>query len=199
MNYIKQLRYGFLLTALFVCAGTASAQGPVNNASTTTSHLAVTATFQSALQLDITTAVGTGVTIGGSAGIYTLDLGNVNGLGIGTPATHVTRTAVSGGFTYTTPIVLTPSFSGFAGSAAAITVGQNASDGAIAKFAAREGAAADSVAVLPAVASSRVVHATAANGTPFDRFIGVFVGTANDADAIAGVRTMNLVYTITMP
>ena len=199
MNYIKQLRYGFLLTALFVCAGTASAQGPVNDDAVTTSNLAVSATFVTALQLDITTATA-GSSVGGSLGSYTLGFGSIDGLALSTPGANITRTAVSGGYMYTTPITLTPSFSGFAGTAAAaITVGENASDGATSKAAAREGAEFDSVAVLPAVASARVVAATAASGTPFDRFIGVFVPTGNGGNAIAGARSMNLVYTITIP
>jgi len=199
MHYIKQLRYGFLLAALFLCAGTASAQGPVNDAATTTSNLAVSATFVTALQLNIATATA-GSSVGGSPGSYTLGFGNIDGLALSTLGTNITRTAVSGGYMYTTPITLTPSFSGFAGTAAAaITVGQNALDGATSKTAAREGAAFDSVAVLPAVTSSRVVAATAASGTSFDRFIGVFVPTGNGGDATAGARSMNLVYTITIP
>ena len=198
MNFMKNLRYAFLFAALFACAGTASAQGPVNDAGTTTSNLAVSATFQTALRLDISTATA-GSTVGGSLGSYTLGFGNVDGLGLNTLGTNITRTAVSGGFMYTTPITLTPSFSGFTGSTAAITVGQDASDDAASKGAAREGAAFDSVAVLPAVASARVVAATASNNAPFDRFIGVFVPTGNGGNAIAGARSMNLVYTITVP
>ena len=139
MNFIKQFRYGFLLAAVFLCAGTASAQGPVNGAAVTTSNLAVSATFQSALQLDIATATA-GSTVGGSLGVYTLGFGNVNGLGIGTPGTNITRTSVSGGYMYTTPITLTPGFSGFAGATATVTVGQDAADDAASKSAAREGA-----------------------------------------------------------
>ena len=198
MNYIKQFRYGFLLTALFLFAGTASAQGPVNGAAVTTSNLAVSATLQSALQLDIATATA-GSTVGGSAGIYTLGFGNVNGLGIGTLGTNITRTSVSGGYMYTTPIKLTPSFTGFAGATATITVGQNAADDAASKSAAREGAAFDSVAVLPAVASATLITAAAVNGTSFDRYIGVFAPNGNGGVNIAGARSMNLVYTITVP
>lgn len=201
MNFIKQLRYTFLLAALFAFAGTASAQGTVYNAAATTSNLAVSATFQSALKLDIATATA-GAEVSGLAGggVFSVGLGNVNGLGLGTPASNVTKTAVSGGFTYTTPITLTPSFSGFATTTAAITVGQDATDDAASLSAAREGAAASSVAVLPAVASARVVAATAASGTPFDRYVGFYVPAANNAGiALAGARVMNLVYTITVP
>ena len=80
---------------------------------------------------------------------------------------------------YTTPITLTPSFSGFAGATASITVGQNDADDAASKSAAREGAAAVSVAVLPAVASATLITAAATNGTAFDRYIGVFVPNGN--------------------
>jgi hypothetical protein len=198
MNFIKQFRYGFLLAAVFLCAGTASAQGPVNGAAVTTSNLAVSATFQSALQLDIATATA-GSTVGGSLGVYTLGFGNVNGLGIGTPGTNITRTSVSGGYMYTTPITLTPGFSGFAGATATVTVGQDAADDAASKSAAREGAAAASVVVLPAVASATLISAAVTNGTAFDRFIGVFVANGNGGVNIAGARSMNLVYTITVP
>jgi hypothetical protein len=198
MNFKSPIRLTMLLAALFVFAGMAAAQGPVNDAATTTSNLAVSATFQSALRLDISTATA-GSTVGGASGIYTVAFGNVNGLGLGTPGTNITRTSVSGGYMYTTPITLTPAFSGFAPTTASITVGQDAADDAFSKSAAREGAAAASVAVLPAVASARVVTAAATNGTAFDRYIGVFVPNGNAGAAAAGDRSMNLVYTITVP
>jgi hypothetical protein len=198
MTLNSPLRLVALLAALFAFAAVAAAQGPVNDTATTTSNLAVSATFQSALRLDITTAAA-GSTVGGASGLYTLAFGDVNGLGIGTPDTNITRTSVSGGYMYTTPITLTPGFSGFAPTTASITVGQDAADDAFSKSAAREGADAASVAVLPAVASARVVTAAATNGTAFDRYIGVFVPNGNAGAAAAGSRSMNLVYTITVP
>lgn len=198
MKYKLHLRYGFLMAALFLCVGTASAQGPVNGATSTTSNLAVSATFQTALQLDITTATA-GSTVGGSLGVYTLGFGNVNGLGLGTPGANITRTSVSGGFMYTTPITLTASFSGFAGATATITVGQSAADDAASKLAAREGATAATVAVLPAVAVATLINAAVTNGLSFDRFVGVMVPNGNGGSNMAGARSMNLVYTITCP
>lgn len=186
------------MAALFLCVGTASAQGPVNGATSTTSNLAVSATFQTALQLDITTATA-GSTVGGSLGVYTLGFGNVNGLGLGTPGANITRTSVSGGFMYTTPITLTASFSGFAGATATITVGQSAADDAASKLAAREGATAATVAVLPAVAVATLINAAVTNGLSFDRFVGVMVPNGNGGSNMAGARSMNLVYTITCP
>lgn len=199
MKYLKQLRYALALGVLVLCAGTASAQGPVNDATTTTSNLAVSATFQTALRLEISTASG-GSSVGGSSGVYTLSFGNVNGLGLGTPGTGITMTAVgTTGFMYTTPITLTPSFSGFAPATATITVGQDAADDAASVAAAREGADAGSVAILPATAVARIVTAAATNGTPFDRTIGVWVPNGNTGTNIAGARSIHLVYTIKVP
>jgi hypothetical protein len=200
MKFNHTLRLAVLLTALFAFAGIAAAQGPVYDTASTTSNLAVSATFTSALQLDIATAEA-GSPVSGPAGAYTMSFGNVNGLGLGAAGSNITKTSVTGGFMYTTPISLTPSFSGFTtGAAAAITVGQDTNDDTASKSAAREGAAFNSVSVLPAVASARVVAATASNGTSFDRYIGVFVPNANNSGvALAGSRSMNLVYTITIP
>ena len=198
MTVTSPFRLVGLLVALFAFAGIAAAQGPVNDAAVTTSNLAVSATFQSALQLDIATATA-GSTVGGASGVYTLAFGAVDGLGLNAPGTNITKTSVTGGFMYTTPIKLTPSFSGFAGATATITVGQDAADDAASKSAAREGAAAVSVAVLPAVASATLVTAAATNGTSFDRYIGVFVPNGNGGVNMAGARSMNLVYTITVP
>lgn len=198
MTFHNPLRFAVLFTALLVFAGTAAAQGPVTDAAATTSNLAVSATFQTALQLDIATATA-GSEVGGADGSYTLGFGGVDGLGLSTPGINITRTAVSGGYMYTTPIKLTPSYSGFAGATATIKVYQDANDDAASKSAAREGAAAASVAVLPAVASATLVTAAAVNGTSFDRYIGVFVANGNGGVNMAGARSMNLVYTITVP
>jgi hypothetical protein len=199
MIFNSPVRTLVLIAAVFAFAGMASAQGPVIDTAVTTSNLEMTATFQTALQLNISSATAGSTVTPGLAGIYAMDFGNVNGLGLGTPGSNVTKTAVSGGQMYTTPITLTPSFSGFAGATATITVGQDASDDAASLSAAREGAAAATVAVLPLVASARTVTAIAANGTGFDRYIGVFVANGNGGVNVAGGRSMNLVYTITVP
>lgn len=199
MTFNSPLRLVALLAAMCALAGTAAAQGPVNDTAATSSNLAMSATFQTALQLDISTATA-GSTVGGTLGTYTLAFGNVNGLGLGTPGTNITRTAVTGGYMYTTPITLTPSYSGFAGATATIKVGQDAADDAASKSAAREGAAALSVAPVPAVgATATLITAAAVNGTPFDRYVGVFAPNANGGVNMAGARSMNLVYTITVP
>src|SRR5438874_8542268 len=73
---------------LFAFAGAAAAQvGPVRNGVTSASLLYLRANAQNALQLDISTAAGgatvTGATGNNSTGVFSLDFGNVYGLGMG--------------------------------------------------------------------------------------------------------------------
>jgi hypothetical protein len=186
---IRNLRTSFVLLALFVFAGTAAAQGPVINASTTSSNLAMAATVQTAVQLNISTGTS-GATVAGSnsTGLFTLDFGNVNGLGLGTPTTNVSVTADATGATYTTPINLTPIYSGFATETADVTVQAGASAN---QTMAREGAAAVSVtAVTTAVAA----FSDAASGSNNERFVGFRVLRTD----VAGAKAATLIYTITV-
>jgi hypothetical protein len=201
MSFKSSFRLLVLAAAVFAFAGIAAAQGTVYNTSPSTSNLAVSATVQSALNLDISSDVA-GVTVGGTAGsgTFTLDFGNVNGLGLGTPSANVTKTAVSGGFLYTTPITLTPNFSGFTGSAASIKVEQAASDDAPSKAAAREGSSAGINSSTVPTTGATAFTASASSGTPITRYVGVKVlNDNNTANANAGARSINLVYTISVP
>lgn len=200
MTFCSTTRLLALLAALFTFAGIAAAQGPVANSSSTTSNLAVSANFQTALQLDISQAVG-GVTVGGSAGTYTLEFGNVNGLGIGSPAANVTKAAASGGYLYTTPIELTPAFSGFSVATASITVEQDASDDAGSQAAIREGSSASIASSTVALSGSSATPFTtsATNGTAITRYLGIYVPNNNNSTAAnAGARSINLIYTISV-
>lgn len=194
----NSLRFTVLMTLLFAFASIAAAQGTVFDTSSTTSNLAVSATVQTALSLDISSDAA-GAVISGTNGSYTLNLGNVNGLGLGSPAANVTKTAVTGGFLYTTPITLTPNFSGFASPTATIKINQPASDGAASVAAAREGStAAIDAGTVPAAATTFTAAAT--NGTPITRYVGVKVLNGNaGATFEAGTRIINLVYTISVP
>ena len=94
MTFKSPLRLSVFVAAVLAFAGVASAQGTKFDASTTYSNLAMTATVQTALNLEISTNVA-GVAVTGTAGsgAYGLDFGNVNGLGLGTPKANVTKTA----------------------------------------------------------------------------------------------------------
>ncbi|OLE55445.1 MAG: hypothetical protein AUG51_03015 [Acidobacteria bacterium 13_1_20CM_3_53_8] len=196
------IRILLLLAALFAFAGIAAAQaGPCSNCSSATSDLAVSANIQTAMQLDISTATG-GVNVGGSSGSYTLDFGDVNGLGVGSPSANVTKAAVRGGYLYTTPISLTPNFSGFTGTEASIVVEQDSSDSAAAQDAVREGSSASiSISTVQLTGGSATAFtSSAANGTPITRYVGIVAYNDNSsAAANAGSRSINLVYTISVP
>ena len=71
------------MLALFVLSVTAAAQ------TATVPHLTVNATVANALQLNISSSVS-GVIGTGTSNDFVVDLGNINALGIGTPATGVT-------------------------------------------------------------------------------------------------------------
>lgn len=204
MSIKKYLSYSTVVLALFVFAGTAAAQGTVYNTASTTSTLTMTATVETALNLEIS-AHGSGAAVTGTAGsgVYGLNFGPVNGLGLGTPTANVTKTPATGGFLYTTPIVLTASYSGFTGEAASIKVHQPAADGAASVDMAREGGptAAIESGTLPASAvTATAFNAAVTNGQAITRYVGVLVRNANaGATDEAGTRTMNLVYTISVP
>lgn len=190
--YIRNyLRYSFVLLALFLFTGAAAAQGPVVDNNTTTSNLEMSATVQTAVQLNISTGSG-GATVSGSnsTGLFSIAFGNVNGLGLGTPTSGVTVTADASGALYKTPINLTPVYSGFATETADVTVTAGLSGD---EDLAREGSAAISsastVSATPAVAFSN-----AASGSSNERYVGFYIPRTE----VAGAKTATLIYTVTV-
>jgi len=204
MSFKKTFPLLLALLGLFVFAGTAAAQvGPVRNGLTSDSQLNLTANAQNALQLDISTAGGgatvTGATGNASTGVFSLDFGNVNGLGIGTPTAGVSVAIQAGGALYTTPISLTPRYSGHVNNTASISVLLDGSAGdANGRAATREGAAAGSV-VAPSSVVPNIFTSGATNGTVVTRYVGYFVSNANGASAVNGAMSSRLVYEITIP
>lgn len=184
-------RFVFPLAALLLCAGNAAAQGPVSNNNTTTSQLQMTATVQTAVQLNISTGSG-GATVTGSnsSGLFSVAFNNVNGLGLGTPAAGVTVSADSAGALYKTPINLTPVYSGFATETADIEVEAGSSGD---EDLAREGDVdiSSSSTVSPTPASA---VANAASGSNNTRYVGFYIPRTE----AAGSKTATLIYTITV-
>lgn len=185
------LRYSFLFAALFAFAGTVAAQGPVSDNNTTTSNLEMTATVQTAVQLNISTGAG-GATVSGnnSTGLFSIAFGNVNGLGLGTPTAGVTVTVDASGALYKTPINLTPVYSGFDTETADITVEAGTSGD---EDLAREGNA--SISSSSTVSGTPVsVISNAASASNNERFVGFYIPRT---EAI-GAKTATLIYTITV-
>jgi hypothetical protein len=204
MSFRRSLNLAFTFVALLVCAVSASAQadlGPQRGSGTSSSQLNITANGQASLQIDISThasgATVTGVTGKDSTGVFGLDFGDVNALGLGTPTAGVTVDVSSGtGALYTTPITLTPRWAGFGGTDATITVVMDAASGnALGRAATREGAAAASV-VAPSVLLPNAFSTNAANKTAITRYVGIFVSDANGAGAVSGALSSRLIYQV---
>lgn len=184
--------------------GTASAfaQGP-SVTSPSTSNLTISATAQSALQIDIATSGG-GATVTGavgenSTGLFSVSFGNVNGLGIGSPTSGVSITSRdSSGTLYTSPIKLTPYFSGFTSTTATVKVYQDAAASANSQ-AVREGSAAGSVASVPTSAgAANTVTATAASGTDITRYVGLYISNANGGSSVTGALAPKVIYEVSV-
>ena len=184
MSNRNYLHYSSVLLALFVFAGTAAAQ------SATVPRVRMDATVVTAMRLDISTFVG-GVVGTGSSNDFIVNLGPVNALGIGAPAAgvevSVTPGAGAAGFAiYTTPIVLTPVFSGSAGPATmALTIGGGTNDAI---------AVEGDTNALATLAAARVV-ASSASDVANTRHVGFKISKTE----AAGARTALFLYTITVP
>lgn len=177
---------------LGLCATFASAQGPVANASTTTSELEMSATVQTAVQLNISTGSG-GATVSGSnsTGLFSVSFGNINGLGLGAPAAGVSVVSDASGALYKTPINITPVYSGFTSETATIEVEQDAGgDTALA----REGDSSISAGSTVSASTPASVASGAASGVAIERYVGMYAAR-NEA---AGAKSATLIYTVTV-
>lgn len=187
-------RLATLAVALFAAAGLTTAQvvndrGPQSGltAVSSSSELNMTATVNNALRVDIETAPG-GVTVSGAVptttGIFSLNLGDVNGLGLGTPAAGVTKTQKTGGYLYSTPIKVTPYFSGLTTGIAGtgngtLTVQLDATGGtADSAIITREGDSPSNMNT-PLLVAPTPVTTSAQNGTSVTRHVGFFIPTTN--------------------
>ena len=192
MTFRSSLRLFGILAALFVCGNSAYAQGPALDATTTTSELEMSATVQTAVQLNISTGAG-GATVSGSnaTGLFSVSFGNVNGLGLGTPAAGVSVVADASGALYKSPINLTPVYSGFTTETATIEVEQDAAgDTALA----REGNSSISASSTVSTSTPASVASGAASGAAVERYVGMYASRSETA----GAKSATLIYTITV-
>jgi hypothetical protein len=191
MTLLNSLRLAVFSTLVLAFAGIAAAQGPVIG-STTTSELEMTATVQTAVLLNLSTGSG-GATVSGNSltGLFSVNFGNINGLGLGTPAAGVTVVADGSGALYKTPINLTPVYAGFVTETATITVEQSAGgDTALA----REGNSSISAGSTVSTTTPAAVASGAASGTAFERWVGMYAARTE----AAGAKSATLIYTITI-
>jgi hypothetical protein len=192
MNLKNLLRLAAFSVIISACAAIAAAQGPTANSATTTSELEMTANVQTAVQLNISQGAG-GATVNGNnaTGLYSLDFGNVNGLGLGSPVSGVTVVADSTGALYKTPINLTPIYSGFTTETATITVEQDPSGDT---QLAREGNSSISSSSTVSDSTPATVATGGASGVAIERFVGLYVSRTEPA----GAKSATLIYTVTV-
>lgn len=203
----SSLNFILAVVALLAFSASASAQadlGPQKNAATSSSQLNITANAVKAIQLDISTAA-TGATVVGntgrtSTGIFSLDFGTVDGLGLSPGNANVTvDTTNPAGALYTTPVSLTPRYSGHGTSSSSISVIMSGTSGnAAGRSAAREGGSATTT-VAPSTTLANIFTTAASSGTAVTRYVGVFVSNANGASAVSGALNAQLIYQVTVP
>lgn len=176
---IRNFTYSIALVAFLAFAGTASAQ------TGTAPQLLMSSTVVTAMELNIETLGG--LTVGGSAGSFDIDFGNIDGLGIAGVSADVTVTKSSTGALYLTPINVVPSFSGYDEETATVHVDTVLDVDGLA----REGSANNSNGT---VAISRQAFDGAINNSENVRYVGFFIAR----DEATGPKAATLVYTITM-
>lgn len=192
MTFRSTLRFASLLAAFFAFGSAAYAQGPALNTGTTTSELEMSATVQTAVQLNISTGAG-GATVSGSnaTGLFNISFGNINGLGVGTPTAGVTVVADASGALYKTPINLTPLYSGFTTETATIEVEQDAAGDTTLT---REGNSSISASSTVSTTTPASVASGGASGAAVERYVGLYAARSE----AAGAKSATLIYTITV-
>jgi hypothetical protein len=157
-----------------------------------------TQTVQTAVQLTLGTAPG-GVTITPSAD-FSINFGNVNGLGIG-PGGGLTTSSVPGGMIYHTPYLLNPAFAAFSSTTATIKVYVSADFVHPTILGLYDATASGGPynAVSKNVGAQTQITTAAADRPSITRYLGLFVSNINGPTAFNGTDTATLTFTLTVP
>src|SRR5579884_808111 len=155
-------------------------------------------TVQTAVRLNLASATG-GLTVIPNAD-YSMNFGNVNGLGFG-PATGLTTVAASGGVIYSTPYLLQPAFSDFTSTTATIKVFASSNFAHPNSLNMRDGTASAGpfTSIGTTAATATQITTTAADRSSITRFLGLFVSNINGATSFRGGDNATLTFTITVP
>jgi hypothetical protein len=155
-------------------------------------------TVQNAVRLTLGTATG-GLTITPGAD-FSMNFGNVNGLGFG-PGAGLTTVAAAGGVVYSTPYVLQPSFSAFRSTTATIKTFVSTTFAHPAILTLRDAAASagpyNNIGTTAGTATQ--ITNAAADRSSITRFLGLFVSNTNGAAAFRGSDSATLTFTMTVP
>jgi hypothetical protein len=188
---IKNLRYSFILLALCAFAGTAAAQDrPAVATPTTTSSLELGAEVQTTLQLNISGPAS--VSGDNATGLFSVAFGNVNALGLGSPASGVDEVVTATGTLYKSEITLTPVFTGFGVLTADVTVEAGTS---LDQGLAREGSTLSGTGgTAPTTTPGAAIITGKATGVGTTREVGMFIAKTE----VAGTKVATLIYTVTV-
>jgi hypothetical protein len=167
--------------------------------------LNVSVNVQTAVSLTLATGsdAGSCVIASGGGGDFNISLGNVNGLGLGTPTCGAVASVTPANATYATNYQMTPSYSGFTATTATVslTAPVFTHSGALTL---EEGTAAGSMTAVPTSGTAHGVAVTA-SGTPISRYLGVQVSNANGGAAFpgtaggSGADSTLVTFTMTVP
>lgn len=155
-------------------------------------------TVQSAVRLTLATATG-GLTISPGAD-FSMNFGNVNGLGFG-PGAGLTTVAAAGGVVYSTPYVLQPSFSAFRSTTATIKTFVSTTFAHPTILILRDAAASAGpyTNIGTTAGTATQITAAATDRSSITRFLGLFVSDTNGATAFRGSDSATLTFTLTVP
>ncbi len=155
-------------------------------------------TVQTAVQLTLATAAG-GLTVTPAAD-YSMNFGNVNGLGFG-PGAGLTTVAAAGGVIYSTPYLLQPIFTDFTSTTATIKafVSTNFAHPAILKMNDAAASAGPYTLIGTSAGTATQITSTAGDRSTITRFLGLFVSNVNGAAAFTGNDAATLTFTLTVP
>jgi len=160
-------------------------------------------TVQNAVQLTLGTATG-GLTITPSAPLqdpFSMNFGNVNGLGIG-PATGLTTFSQAGGMIYSTPYNVLPIFTDMSSTAASIKVCVSTTFTHSAVLGLHDSASGSSgsfSSISTNCGTATSLTSSAVDRSTITRYLGLFVSNVNGATAYTGVDNATLTYTLTVP
>lgn len=155
-------------------------------------------TVQRALRLTLATATG-GLTITPGAD-YSMNFGNVNGLGFG-PGGGLTTVAAAGGLVYSTPYLLQPAFTGFTSTTGTIKTFVSSPFAHPTILILRDAAsgAGPYTNIGTTAGTATQITSTAANRSSITRFLGLFVSNTNGGTAFRGSDAATLTFTMTVP
>jgi len=169
------------------------------SASTTLDFNNPTETVQNAVQLNLATAPS-GLTVA-PASDFSMNFGNVNGLGIA-PGAGLTTVAQAGGIIYSTPYQLLPVFTDInsATSSLKVCVSTPFTNALILSlYDSPSGSAGTFNAITTSCISPPAFTTSATNRSTVTRYLGLFVANTNGPGSFRGTDTAWLTYTLTVP